>query len=545
MGALRMLQRPGPILALIALVALAVAAALLAGDRFSLTYYGDAAAHLVRTRQFVDSPHPGLDNIGTAWLPLPHLLLLPFAAVDPLFRTGLAGACVGIPALLIAVWFLYDGTRRLTHSALAAATAALVFGLNPNQIYLSITPMTEPVYLLFFTGALYGMYRWLGAARPAAPFPLPAAESPAPVIPEPPPTAVEQEPHAASAGETRWLTFAALFTMLATLSRYEAWPLPGVLAALAVYRFWRVRRSIGIGWREALAVALSCSGILAWLWWNWHLYGDPLRFAVEIHGAGFTAVRESLRGHPAVVLRLFFGGSLQVFGPLLPGFILWKALHKSTLRSAAPIAVLLLPAFFTIVAMLLGYVQMDSWGWNIRYVLVLAPFASVLAGTVVAEARPLEGTGKPTMLALAVLGVALAPLITPSGVATYNDASRQYYDETVWATDAGTNIGQLYDGGGVVLFTGYAQGQRIMMPSGLNLRHFTVVLPSSDSALREAPWRSCRYLVIALHPAPEMASLADYWLSHADVLYEHYTRIWSNRDYVILQRKEPPFTALN
>ena len=53
-------------------------------DRFSLIYYADSVSHLVRAREFVDAINPGLfEQLGTAWLPLPHLLLLPFTLIEP------------------------------------------------------------------------------------------------------------------------------------------------------------------------------------------------------------------------------------------------------------------------------------------------------------------------------------------------------------------------------------------------------------------------------------------------------------------------------
>ena len=57
-----------------------------------LLYYGDAEAHLNIARRMVDSRTPGYDQVGTVWLPLPHWAMLPFARVDALWRSGLAGA---------------------------------------------------------------------------------------------------------------------------------------------------------------------------------------------------------------------------------------------------------------------------------------------------------------------------------------------------------------------------------------------------------------------------------------------------------------------
>ena len=41
--------------------------------------YGDAIAHLHIARRVFDSHRPGLSQLGSVWLPLPHLLMIPFA----------------------------------------------------------------------------------------------------------------------------------------------------------------------------------------------------------------------------------------------------------------------------------------------------------------------------------------------------------------------------------------------------------------------------------------------------------------------------------
>src|SRR4051794_21206320 len=49
-------------------------------------YYGDAEAHLNIARRIVDSHQPGYVQWGTVWLPLPHLLMTPFARIDSLWH---------------------------------------------------------------------------------------------------------------------------------------------------------------------------------------------------------------------------------------------------------------------------------------------------------------------------------------------------------------------------------------------------------------------------------------------------------------------------
>src|SRR5271169_6117079 len=73
----------------------------------AILYFGDAEAHLNIARRIVDSRTPGWSQIGTTWLPLPHLLMLPLVRHDWLWRTGLAGAITSGLSMTIAVAFLF------------------------------------------------------------------------------------------------------------------------------------------------------------------------------------------------------------------------------------------------------------------------------------------------------------------------------------------------------------------------------------------------------------------------------------------------------
>ena len=76
-----------------------------------LLYYGDAESHLNHARRVFDSHTPGAEQLGTVWLPLPHLLMLPFVANDTLWRTGLAGSIPSATCFVIATTFLFAGRR--------------------------------------------------------------------------------------------------------------------------------------------------------------------------------------------------------------------------------------------------------------------------------------------------------------------------------------------------------------------------------------------------------------------------------------------------
>src|SRR5207237_7992201 len=56
-----------------------------------ILYYGDAQSHLNLSRSIVDSRTPGYDQLGTVWLPMLHVICLPFVVNDSLWSSGVAG----------------------------------------------------------------------------------------------------------------------------------------------------------------------------------------------------------------------------------------------------------------------------------------------------------------------------------------------------------------------------------------------------------------------------------------------------------------------
>src|SRR5580704_14481074 len=126
----------------------------------STLYAGDAEAHLDIARRIVDSRTPGWSQVGTTWLPLPHLLMLPLVRNDWLWRTGLAGAITSGLSMTIAVTFLFAAVRRIFADTTAGAAAAAVFLLNPNTLYLGSIPMSEAVFFASLFALLYFTVRF-------------------------------------------------------------------------------------------------------------------------------------------------------------------------------------------------------------------------------------------------------------------------------------------------------------------------------------------------------------------------------------------------
>ena len=132
-------------IALMALVAGFLALSISAAHHYMLLY-GDAVSHLGIARGIVDTTTPGLGQLGGVWLPLPHLLMLPFISNMQWWQDGMAGAWPSLVCYVLGVAGMYRLSRRLLAPRWAMVATAF-FGLNANLLYLSTTAMTEPLFL--------------------------------------------------------------------------------------------------------------------------------------------------------------------------------------------------------------------------------------------------------------------------------------------------------------------------------------------------------------------------------------------------------------
>src|ERR1700676_1918549 len=111
--------------------------------------YGDAVAHINIARRVFDSKTPGLLQLGTVWLPLPHLLILPFIVSKSMWQSGAGGSIPSMVGYVLGV----VGIFRLVRTALSAGgdldetaktvawCAAILYAVNPNLIYMQATAM--------------------------------------------------------------------------------------------------------------------------------------------------------------------------------------------------------------------------------------------------------------------------------------------------------------------------------------------------------------------------------------------------------------------
>src|SRR5580704_8783933 len=151
--------------AILIAIAIAIIAARWTFAHGYVLYYGDAESHFDIARRILDSRTPGPEQIGTGWLPLLHIVLIPFVMHGNWWQTGFAGTVPSAACFAIAAIFLFAAAERAFRSQPAALAVMLVFLLNPNMLYLSATPMTEPLFAACVSALLFATLWFRDAQR--------------------------------------------------------------------------------------------------------------------------------------------------------------------------------------------------------------------------------------------------------------------------------------------------------------------------------------------------------------------------------------------
>ncbi len=363
-------MRPTLVVGLVALLTGSFAQYLSQSHDAVLAFW-DAQAHLDIARRVVDSVTPGLQMLGTVWLPVPHLLYLPFTLVDAWWWSGLAGGLVGLAAYVTTVVAAFALVRRHTVEAWPAWLAAAIVGLNPSLLYLQTTAMTEPLLLAFLTGSVAVLDRWWSTpTRPAL------------------------------------LWCAGGLAALAVGSRYDGW----FYVAVATLVVGLHRRSV----RDALRFAvLPGVVVVLWLAYNQHYFGDPLEFQRGVWSAGAqqaalaAAGNLPTKGAPLRDLGYYLGAAGLTVGWLALGVGLLGSLSRW--RRPGGMALLLLWSAlpFNLLALWAGQ-SVIALPWttpagvlNVRYGIMLLPAVAAGAALGLSQLFPARGT----LLALIAAGV--------------------------------------------------------------------------------------------------------------------------------------------
>ena len=486
-------------------------------DKFSLLYYGDSVSHIVAARKLVDWNDPGLHQFGTVWLPLPHLLLVPFVLFDSLFTSGFAGVIVSLTCLAFGAMLIYLLAKKQDEEEreIPALLAGILFAFNPNILYLALTPMSELPFLLFFIASAFFFNRWL-----------------------------------TNIADRRAFYLCSFFIALATLCRYEGWVLPAFLAAVVVVL--AIRGTIGRTERSSVVLGLTVSfaGIALWMVYNALRFGDPFEFSnAQYYSAAAQAVtrpiRETVFLKPLNVLSMYYETAVRIYG-FVPvwacilgmGFLFLKQNRRNILL----FVFLALPPCFTLISLFLGIAEISEW-FNTRYLVLLSPLVSI---SVVLTFKELAKRAK----SRAALGTGLAILLLfafqwrtfSKEVVTYHEALYGFqWKQNPFAVAAGELLRSIYDGGTIAMMTGSAQEHRIMITSGIPLRQFDELIESSRwKKSYTEPWFSNRWLVMSKEPDTDAQSVLAYWNGREKELQEHYMTVYENEYFRVFRQVPRP-----
>lgn len=125
-----------------------------------ITAYADAQAHLVIARRVFDNLTPGIAQLGGVWLPLYHILILPFVFNNFLYRSGLAGTLISSASFIFSSITLFKLIEKFLNNKNIAFIGSLIFVLNPNILYMQSSSMTEITCLFFILITAYYFLVW-------------------------------------------------------------------------------------------------------------------------------------------------------------------------------------------------------------------------------------------------------------------------------------------------------------------------------------------------------------------------------------------------
>ena len=518
---------PGTLAVFFAAVIIGTIASIISVSTGASTAYRDEQLHLTIARRLTDSANPGFQQLGTVWLPAPHLMLLPFVQNFWMWNSGAGAAILSTLCLGASAAAIYRITARLGFGRNARLIGVLVFVSSPGILYVFTTPLTEPVLIAGMLGCFAGLARWMTS------------------------------PRSLSAGELA--VFAGVPLAIATLSRYEGWALiagGALFVAIIQYRRRQGLKRVVIMVFGFVAIPLLC--IAWWLSYNWAIYGNPLEFINGPFSA--AALQATITEGGLVTTKSNLGMTTWVYG-----WVLLQAVGAITLILAGIGAVILafreglsnsaLLIWLTSVAMVFSIVSLvtgqtviysdhtlpPGW-WNTRYALSATPFLAVLIAYLchtVASARwarrPEARRWSPLIagaLALALVAQSCWMLAEPftrvAVIAEVHDQQSSFADMRRTFTWLGEN----YDGGKILVDESNNPFVLDLKQPLANLVNYSAGDEFKAALLSPASHAQWIFLhegepadVVAAAMANDPSRLASYALVHSDGPYRVYRLI--------------------
>ncbi|OGM27086.1 hypothetical protein A2962_03215 [Candidatus Woesebacteria bacterium RIFCSPLOWO2_01_FULL_39_61] len=333
--------------------------------------YNDARSHLDIGRRVVEGLKPGLAQIGSVWLPLNHILMIPTVWSDFMWHSGLSGALISMISFVLTGVIVYLFLKKLGVGLLGRFFGVLVFAANLNILYLQSTAMTELLLIATMTAGAYYLMLW------------------------------------AKKDTVLDLIKAAFWIMMSTTVRYDGWFLllfSAGLVALTVFFKKGYKTTEGM---LVLFLTLGGFGIALWFLWNLVIFKDPLYFIFGPFAAHTQQEQLSAAGNLATKGNLLLSIKVYLYALIynsyaytaIVGFFgaiaLWvNKKIKGEIRVAS--VALTTPLLFNVIALFLGFsvlfiqgIAGNTW-FNVRYGIMLAPSIAIFSGYLVDKVKDLR-----------------------------------------------------------------------------------------------------------------------------------------------------------
>ena len=330
--------------------------------------YNDARSHLDIARRVVEGLKPGLAQLGSVWLPLTHVLMIPTIWNDFMWHSGLSGALPSMISFVGIGLLIYQYLKKMRVGILARLVGVSVFVVNLNILYLQSTAMTELVLIATMTAGVYYLLNW----------------------------AVDKK--------VTSLITSGFFIFLSTLVRYDGWFLLAVATIIVGILSWQ---NFGKKSTEGLIIfflTLSAFGVVLWFLWNALIFRDPLYFAFgpysarvqqqQLEQAGVLATKGNLLLSTKVYLyaAIYNSGAFTLMLGVLGMIVFWlddKVEENVRIASTA----LLAPFIFNVLALYLGHsvlfiqdISGNTW-FNVRYGIMMLPSFAIFIGYLIHRAK--------------------------------------------------------------------------------------------------------------------------------------------------------------
>ncbi|HYK09150.1 MAG TPA: hypothetical protein VEW42_06675 [Candidatus Eisenbacteria bacterium] len=380
--------------------------------------YNDAMSHLNISRFVIDNLQPGFAQLGGVWPPLSHVLPLVFIWNDFMWHSGLAASIFSMISYIISAYALYGAIKILTKNTFAAIAGGAIFALNANILYLQTTPLTEPLYVVFFSLSIFCFAYWI------------------------------------TKHDERFILLLGILGFFQVLTRYDGWFVTFWESILIVgYDIYVRKNRLTTTLAKLLLYAFPVVfGVTLWLLWNTLIFKNPLFFAIGPYSAhaqqSYLQTNASLitkHSLPISVIAYWYAMTDNIGLPIMilvgiGTYLLLMSKSYSLLTKCVLILFLESPIIFNILSLYLGFsiINVPELHWNpsrtisgewfnVRYGIFILPLAAVMVGYVAQLSRK---------IALGVIVIAILQLISffPNNVITVTDGlmgSSSFYNKDI------------------------------------------------------------------------------------------------------------------